>query len=82
MEKKAQRLLPWLRRFLAMCLGIVIMGLGIALFRIALMGNDPATSLAMAVADQIGMNFAYVQIVLNSLYFIAEFIWGRKLVGG
>ena len=70
-----------LRRFLVMCFGILIMGLGVCLFKISLMGNDPSTALAIAVADRIGLDFSILVIVINSIYFIAEIFLGRKYIG-
>lgn len=70
-----------LRRFLVMCFGILIMGLGVCLFKISLMGNDPSTALAIAVADRIGLDFSILVIVINSLYFVAEIFLGRKYIG-
>lgn len=70
-----------LRRFLVMCFGILIMGLGVCLFKISLMGNDPSTALAIAVADRIGLDFSILVIVINTLYFIAEIFLGRKYIG-
>ena len=64
-----------------MCFGILIMGLGVCLFKISLMGNDPSTALAIAVADRIGLDFSILVIVINTLYFIAEIFLGRKYIG-
>lgn len=69
------------KRFAVMIVGLIIMGLGIALFKISLMGNDPSTAFVMAVGDKIGIDFAIVLIVANSVWFIAEFIFGRKYIG-
>ena len=69
------------KRFIVMVAGLIIMGLGIALFKISLMGNDPSTAFVMAVGNKIGIDFAIVLIVANSIWFIAEAIFGRKYIG-
>ena len=54
-----------LRRVLVMCLGIVIMGLGISLFKISLMGNDPSSAMVMALGDRLGIDFSVMLIIMN-----------------
>ena len=55
----------YLRRVLIMCLAIFIMGLGIALFKISLMGNDPCSAFTMSLAAKLGMGFSKFLIILN-----------------
>lgn len=69
------------RRTAVMLLGIVTLGLGIALFKISLMGNDPSSAMAMAIAGALGKEFSIVLIALNTLFFAAEALWGRRLIG-
>ena len=69
------------RRVAVMGLGILIMGMGVALFKLSLMGNDPNSAMVMAAADQIGMDFSVVLILENSLVFIVELLLGRKYIG-
>ena len=69
------------RRVAVMVLGILIMGMGVALFKLSLMGNDPNSAMVMAAADRIGMDFSVVLILENSLVFIVELLLGRKYIG-
>ena len=69
------------RRVAVMVLGILIMGMGVALFKLSLMGNDPNSAMVMAAADRIGMDFSVVLILENSLVFIVELMLGRKYIG-
>ena len=69
------------RRVAVMGLGILIMGMGVALFKLSLMGNDPNSAMVMAAADRIGMDFSVVLILENSLVFIVELLLGRKYIG-
>ena len=70
-----------LRRVLVMCLGIVIMGLGISLFKISLMGNDPSSAMVMALGDRLGIDFSVMLIIMNSLFFLVEIFLGRRYIG-
>ncbi len=70
-----------LRRFLVMCGGILMMGLGVALFKLSLMGNDPATALPIAVSGRIGLSFAHAMLLTNGLWFAAELLFGRHFIG-
>ncbi len=64
-----------------MTLGILILSLGLVLFKLSLMGNGPSTSMIIAIADRIAVDFGIVMVVFNCLFFAAEFLWGRKLIG-
>ena len=70
-----------LRRVGVMFLGILIMGVGIGLFKVSLMGNDPSSALGIAVGDWVGIDFSISIIVMNCLYFVVELIFGRKMIG-
>ena len=62
----------FLRRVAVMCLGILVMGVGIGLFKVSLMGNDPSTALGIAVGDWMGIDFSVILIAMNCLYFVIE----------
>ncbi len=64
-----------------MLLGIVIMAFGIALFKLSFMGNDPSTAMVIAVGERVGIDFSLILIGMNCLWFLAEWIWNKKLVG-
>ncbi len=71
----------YFRRIIVMITGIFILSFGLILFKLSLMGNGPSTSMVIAIADRIGVDFGIVMVVTNCLFFAAEWIWGRKLVG-
>ena len=64
-----------------MCLGILVMGVGIGLFKVSLMGNDPSTALGIAVGDWMGIDFSVTLIAMNCLYFVIELLFARDMVG-
>lgn len=69
------------RRLLVMAAGIVVMGLGVALFRLSLMGNDPINGMYMAIADRLGFPFYAASIGGNCALFALEAAFGRRYVG-
>lgn len=64
-----------------MLAGIVLIALGISLFKLSLMGNDPSSAMVMAVGDTVGTAFAPTLFAANCLWFVAEIIWGRQYIG-
>ncbi|MGN0423327.1 MAG: YitT family protein [Lachnospiraceae bacterium] len=71
----------WRRRLFAMLSGIIIMGLGVSLFKLSLMGNDPHSAMVMAIGDSIGLSFSAMLIIINSVWFILEICLNHKLIG-
>ena len=69
------------RRILVMFAGIALMGAGVILFKFSLMGNGPSTAMAIAIADRIGIDFSITIIIFQCLCFLAEFLWGRHMIG-
>ena len=66
---------------LVMIIGNIILGLGIAIFKLSGLGNDPFSGMAMALAECVGIEYARFVILMNIGFFIIEIIWGRKLIG-
>lgn len=69
------------RRFIVMAVGLIIMGLGLAVFKISLMGNDPSTAMVMAIGDKVGIDFSIILIGMHALCFMGELFFGRKYIG-
>lgn len=64
-----------------MAVGIVLLALGISLFKLSLMGNDPSSAMVMAIGDTVGMGFAPALFIANCIWFVLEIIFGRKYIG-
>nr|WP_308496556.1 YitT family protein [uncultured Agathobacter sp.] len=64
-----------------MLAGNIVLGLGVAVFKLSGLGNDPYTGMVMAIADRIGMQYANFLIILNVVLFVAQIIAGRKYIG-
>ncbi len=72
MKKNPQ--MPSARRILGMVVGIVIIGLGIALFKQSHLGNDSISALNMRLAEM-------QNLCTNILFFALQFWFGRKYIG-
>ena len=69
------------KRFTMMFFGIIIMGLGVSIFKISIMGNDPYSAFAMSIVNRIGLSFSIVLIITNSICFLIELKFGKKYIG-
>ena len=64
-----------------MLLGNVFAGMGIAIFKLAGLGNDPYSGMTMALSACVGMGYANFQVLFNLALFVVQLIFGRKLIG-
>lgn len=69
------------RRIVIMLLGNVILSLGVSIFKLSGLGNDPFSGMVMALSERLGMTYATFLILVNLVLFVAEVLWGRKLIG-
>ena len=69
---------PTTRRIVGMVVGIVIIGLGIALFKQSHLGNDSISALNMRLAELLGISLGVQNVATNILFFALEFWFGRK----
>ena len=69
------------RKLLAVILGNLILGLGVALLRFSQMGNDPFCASTMAISEGLGIGLGTYQLILNVVLFIFQLIWGRAYIG-
>lgn len=69
------------KNVLFMLAGNLVLGLGVAIFKLSGLGNDPYTGMVMAFADRIHMQYANLLAILNVLMFILEVTLGRKYIG-
>ncbi|MBQ7063579.1 MAG: hypothetical protein IJM90_01625 [Firmicutes bacterium] len=64
-----------------MVIGNILTGLGVAIFKMSTMGNDPFSGMMMAVSAKIGMSYPLFQICLNLVFFAVQLAWARRLIG-
>ena len=69
------------RRVAGMLVGIVIISLGVALFKFAHLGNDPFNALNIRSAELAGLTLGVQNLIYNAVFFTMQMIWGRRYVG-
>ena len=69
------------KRILFMILGNGIAGMGIAIFKLSLLGNDPYSGMNMALAERLNMSYPLFQMLINIVYFAIELAFGRHFIG-
>ena len=69
------------RRVAGMLVGIVIISLGVALFKFAYLGNDPFNALNIRSAELAGLPLGVQNLIYNAVFFTMQMIWGRRYVG-
>ena len=79
MERSVKRYTA--RRLIAVFLGNILIGIGVAIFRMTLLGNDPSTAFVLSVAAKAGMELAPMLWICGAAWFVLELIWGRKFIG-
>ena len=72
---------PSARRIIGMVVGVIIIALGIALFKQAHLDNDSISALNMRIAELLGISLGVENICINMIFFIAEIWFGRKYIG-
>ena len=80
-QKKSATEKPTARRIVGMVVGIVIIGLGIALFKQSHLGNDSISALNMRLAEMLGISLGVQNLCTNILFFALQFWFGRKYIG-
>ncbi len=70
-----------LRTALAVLLGNVITGTGVAILRFSMMGNDPYTASTLAISGGLGIGLGNYQLMLNLVLLIIQLLFGRKYLG-
>lgn len=69
------------RRIVGTVAGIIIIGLGCAIFKQSMLGNDPITAMNLSLADNFHIPFAIWNLVPNLIFLVVQIIWGRKYIG-
>ncbi len=61
-------------------IGVIIIGLGCALFKQSACGNDAFTALNITISERTGISLGTVTVLINCFYLIFPLIWGRKYI--
>lgn len=70
-----------MKRIWMTIIGNIFIGLGIAVFRYAALGNDPFTAMNLSLSERVGMSYPTFQVIFNLCVFVIQLIWGRELIG-
>ena len=70
-----------LRRILGMIAGVVIIGIGIAVFKFSRLGNDSISALNLRLAELVGLPFSIENVLMNLCLFVPQLLWGRRYIG-
>ena len=69
------------RRILGMVAGVVIIGIGIAVFKFSHLGNDSISALNLRLAELAGLPFSIENVLMNLFLFVPQLSWGRRYIG-
>ena len=69
------------RKLVMTLTGNVFAGLGIAVFKLSGLGNDPYSGMTMALSALVGMEYANFQVLFNLVLFAVPLFFGRKYIG-
>lgn len=69
------------RRLAMTIVGNIFVGLGISIFKLSGLGNDPYSGMTMSLAVCAGMAYANFQVLFNVGLLVIQFLFGRELIG-
>ncbi|WP_046227303.1 YczE/YyaS/YitT family protein [Paenibacillus dauci] len=69
------------KRLIIMLVGNIFLGMGISIFKLSGLGNDPFSGMVMALADTSGIAYARFLILLNLSLFVVQLMAGRRFIG-
>ena len=69
------------KHVLIMCIGNILAGMGVGIFKLSGLGNDPFSGMNMAVADKLRMSYGNFQLIVNIVLLLIEIGFGRKFLG-
>lgn len=69
------------KRFWFMLIGNIFLGLGVSIFKLSGLGNDPYNGMVMALAEQLGIAYSLLMVLCGLFIFIVQVIWGRNFIG-
>lgn len=64
-----------------MVAGNLFLGMGISLFKLSGMGNDPWSGMLMGVSDAIQVSYGHFSVAVNLVLLVVQIWLGRRLIG-
>lgn len=80
MIKRYLKTMDW-RYCLLMCAGNLLIGMGVSIFKMSGMGNDPFNAMSMALSENIGISYANMVVLINVFLFMIEILLGKRYIG-
>lgn len=68
-------------RIVIMVAANILLGAGIAIFKLSGLGNDPFSGMMMALSEVAGITYANFQVLMNLVFFAVQIAFGRNLIG-
>ncbi len=68
-------------RLLFVIAGIIVMGIGISIFKFATLGNDPYTGMLFAMADALNFPYPWLQVIVGGILFLIQLFLDRHTIG-
>ena len=69
------------KRVLMTVIGNIFIGLGIGIFKLSGLGNDPFTAMNLSLSECVGLEYAHFQVLFNLCVFVIQWFFGRELIG-
>lgn len=69
------------KRVMMTIVGNIFIGLGIGIFKLSGLGNDPFTAMNLSLSDCVGLEYAHFQVLFNLCVFVIQWFFGRELIG-
>lgn len=69
------------KRIIIMIIGNVFLGMGISIFKLSSLGNDPYSGMIMALSDCVNVSYTSLLIIVNISLFVIQLIVGRNYIG-
>lgn len=70
-----------IRRWIGMILGNAGLAIGVCVFRVAALGNDPFSGMVFAISDYTVLKYSICLLTLNCFLFLFEIWKGRDMIG-
>lgn len=70
-----------IKRVLMTLIGNIFIGLGIGIFKLSGLGNDPFTAMNMSLSECVNLEYAHFQVIFNLCLFVIQWFFGREFIG-
>ncbi len=70
-----------MKRIIMTIVGNIFIGLGIGIFRLSGLGNDPFTAMNLSLSECFGLEYAHFQVLFNLCLFVVQLLLGREFIG-